>query len=240
MLSDVMSHIKLNHLIKKEIVYEGLIHTQSIDATVEMLKNWSGSGEKFTTIRKNKKIQLDFKENLDKMEFNNLLRMVNNMGWFISACLVFRPALDWKKFNYDDFIKNDMSHRLLSFQLEAKYDTELNTYDYNELYHVSPTINKNKILKIGLIPRAKEKKISHPERIYLAENDDIDNISFQFHKLNPNIKLSIFKVNFKELCKQNPSLRLFDDPNFIGGMYTLSNIPPKFIDWEGELDYDVE
>ena len=137
---------------------------------------------------------------------------------------------------YSDFIKNEIDHRWLSFQLEAKFDLELNIHDYNEIYHISPSINKDKILKIGLVPKSKVKKMSHPERIYFAEESDIDSIGFQFSKMMPDTPLSVFKINFRGAIRNNPSIRLFDDPNFHGGFFTLSNIPPQFITWNREFE----
>jgi hypothetical protein len=52
--------IKLNHLIKKDKLYEGLMHTTSMGQTSDMLYKWSGSGEKFEVVEKSYKIQLNF------------------------------------------------------------------------------------------------------------------------------------------------------------------------------------
>lgn len=228
--------ILLNHLIKRELVYEGLIHTTEISTAADMLKKWSGSGEKFLTNEKQKKIQLDFKENLSEKELTHLLKVINNLGWFVAAVLVFRSEISWKKFDYNDFLKNDFNRRWLSFQLESKYDVELNIHDYKVVYHVSPSIYTEKILKIGIVPKSKEKISAHPERIYLADNeDDVNVLSFQFQKMNPDVKVSEFEIDFEGVRKNNPSIRLFDDPNFKGGFYTLSNIPPQFIKCNGEL-----
>jgi hypothetical protein len=229
--------IKLNHLIRKELVYEGLIYTVNLGTTSDMLENWSGSGEKFKIRTTPSKIFLNFTKNLDETEFNHLLRLINNLGWFISAVLISHSSMNWEKFNYTKFIQTEMNTPWVSFQLEAKFDVELNIHDYDILYHVSPSINKNKILRIGLVPKTKSKKMSHPERIYLTDNENDSNvIAFQFHKNNPDIALSVSKINFKGVCRDNPSIRLFDDPNFKGGFFTLSNIPPKFISWDGEME----
>ena len=222
--------IKLNHLIRKDIIYEGLIHTVNIDTTADMLEKWSGSEGKFIIKEKPKKLQINFLHNLDESELKHLLELINNLGWFVSSILVSEPEMKWKKFNYNDFIKNDFNRKWASFQLEPKFDIELNIYDYNIVYHVSPSINKDKILRIGLVPKSKGKMMSHPDRIYLSDNiEDIVSITFQFQKMYPDIEFSLFEIDFKEVRKNNPSIRLFDDPNFEGGFFTLSNIPPQFI-----------
>jgi len=229
--------IKLNSLIKREIIYEGLIHTTEMSVTADQLKRWSGSGEKFKAIEKQKKIQLDFIENLNEKELIQLLKVINKFGWFVSAVLVFGSSPARKKFDYDDFVKNDLNKQLLSFQLEAKYDEELNIYNFKVLYHVSPSIHKDKILKIGLVPKSKEKISAHPERIYFADNeDDVSVLAFQFQKMKPDVPLSEFEIDFEGVRRNNPSIRLFDDPNFKDGIYTLSNISPRFITWVGEIE----
>jgi len=231
MLSDdVKIMIKLNSLIKREVVYEGLIHTVESETTADMLNKWSGSGGKFKVAIKPQKITLDFTNNLDEKELKNLLKLINNLGWFISAVLIFRSEVKWEKFNLEKFLKDDIDKRLLSFQLEAKYDIEVNVHDFDTLYHISPSIYKEKILTYGLIPKSKEKIFSHPDRVYFVDNDDDVNILlFQFQKLQEKTDFTIFEIDFKKCRRNNPSIRLFLDPNFRGAIYTLSNIPPQFI-----------
>ena len=41
-----------------------------------------------------------------------------------------------------------------------------------KLYHISPSLYRNKILKIGLIPKSQNKMQSHPERIYCFQSNE--------------------------------------------------------------------
>jgi hypothetical protein len=147
--------------------------------------------------------------------------------------LISDEKMKWVKFNIDELYKST----LVALQIEAKYDLEQNIHDINELYHVSATRRVKKILSIGLAPKSGEKISTHPSRIYLALSiKDANEIATLFRKKYPDIKLSLFRIDFKGVRKNSPSIRIFNDPNFKGGFYTLSNIPPKFIEWIGGMD----
>jgi hypothetical protein len=229
--------IRLNSLIKKDLIYEGLIHTVDMDTTSDMLRKWSGAGNKFLVTEKPQKITLNFTNNLDEKELRNLVKLINNLGWFISAVLILKSDVKWEKFDLENFIRKDLDKRLMSFQLEAKYDIEANIYDFDILFHVSPFIYKEKILKYGLFPKSKEKIIKHPERIYFVDNEsDAGQIAFQFERLKNKMEFTLFRINFKGVRKDNPSIRLFYDPNFKDALYTLSNIHPRFIEDMGVME----
>jgi len=121
----------------------------------------------------------------------------------------------------------------VSFQVESKFDVEFNKYEFDYLYHTTPSINDEKISKIGLVPKSRSKISYHPERIYFVKNEqDLDAISNQFHKLDSSVKeFSYYKVNIKQSIKNNSGIRLFNDPNFTDGIYTLSNIDKRFIEF---------
>ena len=230
--------IKLNHLIKSNRIYEGLIHTVSLDTTAEMLDKWSGSGNKFKVSPKSSKVIITFIKELDKNESDYLLKLINNLGWFPSSMLINRSELKWQKFDLEEFIRMGQDGKVMSIQLEAKYDLEGNIYDFDVMYHVAQSINREKILRIGLVPKSKEKITKHPERVYLIDSEnDANQIAFQFQrKMGDEIKWSLFEIDFKRVRKNDPTIRLFSDPNFRGAFYTLSNIPPRFIKDFGEYD----
>jgi hypothetical protein len=218
--------IKLNGLIKDYLLYEGLIHSVSISEFEDYVNRWVISSDKFEIIADNKKIKLNFKKNLNVKELDNLLKFINTLGWFVSAYLVGDNIMKWKKFDKDGFVQNDINKKLYSFQVEAKFDTEFNKYGFDYLYHVTPSINDNKIGEIGLVPKSRNKISYHPERIYFTPDiQDLDAIANQFHKLDSSVtEFSYYEVNIKNATKNNSGIRLFEDPNFKGGIYTLSNI----------------
>jgi len=98
--------IKLNGLIKDNLLYEGLIHSVSPAEFDDMIKRWVISNDKFDVLLKNEKIQLNFKDNLNVKELNNLLQFINKLGWFVSAYLVYDIDMKWKSFDRESFISS--------------------------------------------------------------------------------------------------------------------------------------
>lgn len=224
--------IEFIHKIKKELVYEGLIYTTNIDTTIDELEKWAIAADKFKLSARNNKIKATFTNNPSVKEIDNLIQNVNRLGWVITSMLMFGGDLKWCKFDIDKI--KDIT--LVALQIEAKFDIEKNIHEIDVLYHVSATRRAKKILSIGLCPKSGEKISAHPARIYLTSSiKDAKVISELFYKKYPDIKLSLFEINFGGVRKNNPSVRVFTDPNFSGGIYTLSNIPPKFVKWIEEL-----
>jgi hypothetical protein len=222
--------IKLNTILKDRLLYEGLIYTHDIDTTVDHLQRWSIINNKFI-IKKTAKntIQLDFGKQPTHTEISNLLKWINNLGWFVSDYVVNDGTNKPKKFvNESSFIQDIDKHTLLHLSLEAKYDLELNKYELENLYHITPSKNDTKIENIGLVPRSLNKISYHPERIYLTTDKNNGwTLAHQFAKKTEDFTL--YKINTDGLRRHNNGIRFFKDPNLIGGLYTLSNIPSKFL-----------
>lgn len=235
--------ILLNHLIKDHLLYEGLIHSVSRTRFVDMFERWSLTANKFNIVPPkgdSSKIVLQTYKNITSKELNNLLQLINNLGWFISSCMVNTDENDnsianvkWKKFEKDDIIKNyiDKNEIVYAFQCEPKFDLDVSDSNLKTVYHITPSINDIKIKRIGLIPKSLKKISYHPERIYFAESiKDLEFIAERFHAKDKKIsEYSIYEINLNSAMKDNSQLRLFIDPNFEGGIYTLSNIHPSHL-----------
>jgi hypothetical protein len=222
--------IKLSNILKDYVLYEGLIHTTDIETTVDHLKMWSIASSKFKISKPKKNvIILKFgKQPIDK-DIDNLIRWINSLGWFIARYVLNDGHFDYKQFKSKEDLFEDLnSYDVLSMILEAKYDLELNKYDLKNLFHITPSIYKEKIEKIGLVPKSLSKISYHPERIYFTTNkDDAINLSTKFGGRND--KFIIYQIDINGLIRYNNGIRFFKDPNFESGIYTLSNIPPKFL-----------
>ena len=117
---------------------------------------------------------------------------------------------------------------MIAFYLEAKYDLKVDVPDI--LYHVSPSRFKDKISKIGFIPKTGNKISKHPERIYLT--DDLKTaISFGENiKLETNSGYCIYKIDGN--CIED----LYSDINLrSNGFYTLQNIKPDNFELLNEI-----
>jgi hypothetical protein len=223
--------IKLNHLIKGHLIYEGLIHSVSIDRFEDLVNRWSISADKFKVLNKNSKIQLVFDDNITEYELESLIRYVNMLGWYVSAYLIGEAGLRWKKFSVADFTKDTVDKKLYSLQLEAKYDLELNGRNFDFLYHSTPSVNDDKINSIGLVPKSRNKIAYHPDRVYFTRTEtELDDITERFHSLYPTVKeYSYYQVDIKGAIHDDGTIRLFNDPNTANGIYTLSNIPKQYL-----------
>lgn len=212
------------------MLYEGLIHTTDISTTTDHLKLWSTASAKFKVTPTNKNtIKLTFGKQPSDKEIENLIRWVNSLGWFIAGYTVNDGIFDYKQFKTKEELLDELnSYDLLSMVLEAKYDLELDKYDLKDVYHITDISHKDKIEKIGLVPKTLSKISYHPERIYLTTSED-DAIKLATKFGNKNSKFVLYQIDITNLLKYNNGIRFFSDPNLKSGIYTLSNIPPKFL-----------
>ena len=221
-----------NKLVKKDVIYEGLIHSTSLTRTFDHLSRWSLIADNSNFRKSGDKILLIIGEQPTISEIDNLEKMLLRLGWFISMGRILTSENKEDSIIYNSkFWETVKNNKLQLLQIEPKFVPELELYEYDTLYHVTPSISVPKILKIGLCPRSKNKTSSHPDRVFLTKDeDDAIFLAKKFRKLNDKYKSStILEVNFAEACDNDTSIRLFQDVNFVFGVFTLSNIPPKYI-----------
>ncbi len=231
--------IYLKRIIQEIKLYEGLDMTHSRATTIGMLKTWGKyrdrKSEIIPYVEGEDKVIISIK-NSSKDEFDNIIRLINNMGWFPSVYYLENQP---KKYDYNTFIKLIESNYELLLEIKAKFDIQVDsdTIDsIDELYHISPTVNEDKILKIGLAPKNKEKIATHPSRIYFAFDYKDAEFLAKDRNFNQGKKhMTIFKVDMIELNKRR-LIRFFKDPDFEGGIYTYENIPPQFISVEKRIE----
>lgn len=219
--------IKLNHLIKEHLIYEGLIHSVSKSTFKDMVDRWGALEDKMSVspVKDKNKILLQFKSNPTEKELDSLLKLINNLGWFISSFSTIQNK-KWNKFDKNILMGALKYSTLLLFQVEAKFDLEVTDQSFGILYHITPSINDGRIQKVGLVPKSLNKIAYHPERIYFGKTEsDVESLLPRFFKLDPKIReYSIYEVDINREIKLNSQLRLFQDSNFENGLYTLSNI----------------
>jgi hypothetical protein len=223
--------IKLTSILQDTLLYEGLIHSQSIDTVEDMLSNWSIAGSKLQiNKRSNNSIRIYFIKHLKTDELKNLIQLINNLGWFVASYSVFDNSYTSKQYDYDQLIQDIKMYGLEWIRLEAKYDLELNKYELSDLYHVSPEKYQEKIQKIGLVPKSQEKRAHHPERIYFTKNEgDAEFLAKQFNEFYEG-NYNLYKIDIDKLRRKNNGIRFFNDPAYTKqGIYTLSNVPPDCI-----------
>lgn len=118
----------------------------------------------------------------------------------------------------------------VTVSFEANYDDGLykNDLPVPEIsYHASPSVNRDKILRDGLVPKSGHRKSYHTDRIYLFyDRSDFESLvrvmmgndSFNLRKPRT---YDLYEVH---LSKDNI---IHTDPNFTQGFYTYDNIHPN-------------
>ena len=102
------------------------------------------------------------------------------------------------------------------------------------LYHITPTNNVEKILKMGLCPKTKNEKSYFPNRIYVLSEyiikKEIENLAFDLkhyhNKKTTNNGYSLLTIDVSKI-PNNVNFRI--DGNANGGFWTYDNIPPNCI-----------
>jgi len=223
-----------------EFINEGLITTQPyqivLDKVIFLPKNL------IFEIRHTKSDNII---HFDILHFNKLSNIsetfdaiesyfINMMGWFPSNVIIknLSGMTNDLQYNRDYLIKNMNFIQSVEIKFESKFDIEVNTPD--KLYHLSIKEFEKSILKNGLSPKSKSKISYHDSRIYVCKHvinckSLIPNMKMIYNQQkwsNPKSKIDdrwvIYEIDTKDI-----ELKLYMDPNYIGGYYLLSNIPPN-------------
>lgn len=212
---------------------EGLIKTTPIGETIYILKkqfpNWIfqyEKGDKDFTIE-----ILKLKNGIQSEYFEELLPLLNNLGWFISYVEIYGDDIEVKDKYNEKTVKNAFQNKKIYsiyLECEAKFDQKVNKIP-EFLYHVAPLRSWEKIQKIGLVPKSRSKKAYHPERVYLGKDEkNTSNLASKFYQSEGTKEWVLLKIDTNMV--PGDYLRLYYDPNFKYGYYTLNNIPPQAIE----------
>lgn len=207
---------------------EGLIKTTNIDKTLNILEKKYLSKFIFTkNINTNTFYIKTFSTNINTL-LNGIIKDANNLGWFPSFMETEEYVGKWdEKYFKEGEIK---------LRFEAKFDEEIVEKIPPVLYHITPTQNVNKILKIGLVPKSRSKASYHPDRVYLSNYlEDIEDLGEMFYQKTGEKNWTILKINTDLIPGEY--FKLYTDPNYEPGYYTLNNIPPQAIEKVKEINY---
>lgn len=209
---------------KQKSIYEGLIYSYDHNVITGKLLKFG---------YKNEDIGIEKSENgnvyIIRFDVNNGFEKLNGFmenlcGWNLSTISnksgdrINRRILKDKKVGY------------VWLQYEPKFDKEVNINEVNNfLYHITTRDRFEKIKKIGLTPKTKSKFFSYNERIYLSDNyNKLIKLSQLFVKKRDKTEKNkvildfiILKIDLNSLYLP---IKLFVDPNFKNGYYTMENI----------------
>ena len=198
---------------------EGLIKTNNIGKTLNILEKKYSSKFIFTRSKNSFYIKT-FSTNINTL-LNGIIKDADTLGWFPSFMETEKYTGKWdKKYFKEGEIK---------LRFEAKFDEEVVENIPSILYHITPTQNADKILSIGLVPKSRSKASYHPDRVYLSKDlKDIKNLGEMFYQKTGIKNWTILKIKIDMI--PGDYLKLYTDPNYKQGYYTLNNIPPQAIE----------
>ena len=218
---------------KRKRLYEGLIVSYPIEKVNKIISN------KIKSLNLKIKIKNEENENQalpyfimimkDNYTINNIkeiIKLLKTMGWN------FGYALDKDNNDYKNLNQLKKDNKFIDFILfRAKHDSliPINKRPI-KLYHITSLNNLDKILKNGLIPKSKNKKIKHEDAIYLFDinnKDDIKTIINYLSNYNDN-DLTLLEIDLKYMGND---FKLYGDPDLVGitGYFTKENISPSRI-----------
>lgn len=232
----------LKKLIKEvvsKVLGENDFLTHSIDESIRVLNNTFKDNLSARINETNESI-IDVyvkKYNIDTLV--KIDKTIENLGYFISIFSVNGFQKTFKKDSFFEKIKKLTELTPIYLKLEKKRDSNEDTDIVipSILYHITHERHLEKIKKIGLVPKSKSKKSAHPERIYLAGNEEsaiklvkeFSNLEYEFEH---NYVLLEIDTNKAVEFKRDKNFKLNKDPNFTEGYFTYDNIPPTAINFE--------
>lgn len=195
------------------------------------------------------KLTFNFFNAIPASQLDNLFDIINSSiinrgGWFPSQMNITNIHGMKISLRYDlnNLYINHSQYNIVEIIYESKFDEDIKEIP-DRLYHLSISEYNDKIIKYGLVPKSKDKLTSHLDRIYLCKSiDDCENLINRM-KLYYNDEKS-FNVYNKEKRKYHKNTypviyeidnsdkfikKLYKDPNYDNGFYTLDNIPPNKI-----------
>ena len=223
------------------------LKTTNIDLTYKHVKDELSLLKYDFDIVKNDNNTIDITlNNVNKTQIFSLLLdnlsnlMTDRYGWFPSKMKMTNISDMENTTKYDaNYLKKTSDYlKSITITYEAKYDKLIGDIP-NKIYHLSIQEFENKIKKIGLTPKAKNKLTNHLDRIYFCFNEEDCRKLINCMKLALSDKSIDNKINAKwilyEIDTTNLNLNLYQDPNYKKGFYCVNNIPTnniKIIDKE--------
>lgn len=196
-------------------LYEGLILSIAQDHMSELLS------KKNITHTKYRKV-IHITEPLDHNTAISLQQILDVGGWYVS----------YPKDVADDKWKLSKNYKRIGSEIdfltiEAKYDTPFEPETMPKfLFHVAPMRSRESIIANGLIPKARNKKSNHPERIYFSISKEG---AFEIRDIFVGMYKEEFDIWYIK-TESHKNRKWFLDPNYLGddgdayGIYTVEPI----------------
>lgn len=223
----------------QQALYEGLILSVAPKQMAQLIHNLRTSG-KVTYDRKyaSRVLDVTFVSPVPPIQITSVFERTKAGGWFWAVANIFEHRKPTRSVKTESDLFQELqtlpnkSKIQLVFEAKYGYDVTANIVSsWEYLYHVTPKKNFNKILTKGLSPKTQGKQSNHPERIYFATSiHDIQTYLLPEFARVTNTNIDDWAIlQIRCAAFEQKGVRVFDDPAFPGGVYTLSNISPSFI-----------
>lgn len=170
-------------------------------------------------------------------DLSQLETVLQTYGWFISHMDIQLPmdniVYKYIRSSVSKVLKSNR-YKQVQLAIEAKYDIQVSDSRIpDELYHVTPTKLWDKIQRNGLVPKSQSKRSNHPDRVYLAKSEkDVRALAGMMNLTTIENNYVILKVDTSIIPNY---FKIYKDPNFKNGYYTVNSIPPFAITKIGEI-----
>ena len=224
----VKNVLDFDEFVQETSLNEGLLMTYPADKVVRYIQ------KKYNLDNDSVELHIDDGEyilvskNLDEKMFDNVEQILKLGGYYQAD-----ENID-DYYTYEKIYEDDIFDKL-------KQSGEIEYF-----YHLTPSINDNKIQSRGLIPRSKNYKFKYPDRIYLFSNGNVKFLKLVCKELIKPILLfgtefeknkvkqySIYRIDFNKV----KNIKLYKDPNVrnFDSYFTMDNIRPEWIEKIDEI-----
>jgi len=217
-MMDTRNLMENEHYLAEYVVNEGLIISHSPD---RVAGTFHRAGFE-VNIKKQSKIEIEWSHQVD---FEWLNSRFTSLGWYpIKMSINGRIDAPYSPDMFKKWIS--VPTNTYALILEPKYDVEIDPVP-DTLFHITEERWVKKILAKGLIPKSLNKMTPHPERVYLGlSKTSTDSLFPRLARFSKETRFAILKIDAKSIPQY---FRVFTDPNFEDGCYTLNTIPPYVI-----------
>ena len=234
----------------QKLLYEGLIHSYNTNVITRGLKGRGYKDENIGVERNsngNVYVIKFFLDENSKKRLESLNKFMSDLcGWGLGTI----KDEDGIKIENEDFFKPEYEQKFVWLQYEPKFNERINAEDFpKKMYHITTTQGFKKIKEIGLTPKTRTGFFfAFKNRIYLTDTAErLIQLAQRFvtdkYKKQSNIKdnkvitdFIVLEINIYDI---KLPIKLFKDPNFINGFYTLDNIRRGVIKPIMEIDFNV-
>lgn len=202
----------------EEELDESLIMTYDIDKVIKIMERKFGLHPS-RVIENNGVISIFLPFGVGKAEIGDIKNFINYCGYYsVKDEPVVNQAINSYVFNF-----------IRKFPNEDITEEIFNNVEY--LYHATPSLYVGRIMKYGLVPKAKNKLFQYPDRIYLSTvcDDNLFKSLKVVNSINKNIGTTYSVLRIKvNLLSDN--IAFYKDNDYVNGVFTYDNISPEAIE----------